>query len=90
MVGDADAPFQDPQSQRGTTVGLHVYTDDVDALVARAIAAGAVAIGEIQNMFYGDRMGMLKDPFSHIWVFLTHQEDVEPDEIKRRGEALFI
>jgi PhnB protein len=40
-------------------------------------------------MFYGDRIGMLKDPFGHIWVLLTHKEDIEPAEIKRRGEALF-
>lgn len=89
MVGDADEPFHDPQSLHGTSVGLHVYTDDVHALLARAVTAGAVAIGSTQDMFYGDRMGMLQDPFGHVWVFLTHQVDVGSEEIKRRGEALF-
>jgi PhnB protein len=89
MLGDADTPFHDPHFLKGTCFGLHVYTDDVDASLAWAVAAGAVAMGPIRDMFYGDRMGMLQDPFGHIWVFPTHQEDVEPEEIKRRGEALF-
>jgi PhnB protein len=40
-------------------------------------------------MFYGDRMGMLKDPFGHIWVLLTAKESLTPDEIVERAEALF-
>lgn len=39
-------------------------------------------------MFYGDRMGMVTDPFGHLWVLLTHKEDLPPEEIQRRGEAL--
>jgi PhnB protein len=39
-------------------------------------------------MFYGDRTVMLKDPFGHVWVFLTHQEDLPPEEIARRGTEL--
>jgi PhnB protein len=89
MVGDADGLFHDPRSLKGVSVGLHLYTEDVDALFARAVGAGAKAIEAVQDMFYGDRMGMLEDPFGHIWVFLTHKEDVAPEQIKLRGEALF-
>jgi PhnB protein len=89
MVGEAEAHFHDPKSLKGTCVGLHLYTDNVDSLVSRSVSAGAVEIGSIQDMFYGDRMGTLQDPFGHIWVLLTHQEDVQPQEIKNRGEALF-
>jgi PhnB protein len=89
MVGDADGVFRDPRALSGVSVGLHLYTDDVDALFARALGAGARQIQPVQDMFYGDRMGMLEDPYGHVWVFLTHKEDVAPDEIKRRGEAMF-
>ena len=65
MVGDSDAVFNDPQSLRRTAVGLHVYKDDVDALLARAVADGAVALGPVQDRVYGDRMGMLERP---VWT----------------------
>jgi PhnB protein len=88
MVGDAEPPFVAPIASGSTTVGLHVYLNDVDTALARAEQAGATILQPAQDMFYGDRAGMLQDPFGHIWVLLTHQEDLEPAEIKRRGEAL--
>jgi hypothetical protein len=87
MVGDAEPPFAAPTESGSTTVGLHVYLDDVDMALARAEQAGATILQPAQDMFYGDRAGMLQDPFGHIWVLLTHQEDLEPAEIKRRGGA---
>lgn len=89
MVGDASPPFEDPQSLQGTCVGLHVYVQDVDSMSRRAIAAGAQEVQPLQDMFYGDRQTMLRDPFGHLWVFLTHQEDVAPEEIVKRAERLF-
>lgn len=68
MVGDADPPFTAPGASGSTTVGLHVYLDDVDAALAQAEQAGATILQPAQNMFYGDRAGMLQDPFGHIWV----------------------
>ena len=88
MVGDAASPFRSPRSLGGSTVGLHVYVDDVDARFARAIDAGATAVQSVQDMFYGDRVGMLKDPYGHIWVLLTHQEDLSPEEIKQRSTTI--
>ena len=88
MVGDAEGAFADPRSLGGVSVGLHVYVDDVDARFARAVSAGATAIQPVQGMFYGDRTGMLRDPFGHIWVLLTHNEDMAPEDIKRHGEAM--
>jgi len=78
---------QSPQTIGGTPVGIHVYVPDVDALNARAIAAGATVEREIANQFYGDRTVTLGDPFGHRWFFATHVEDVAPDEMKRRAEA---
>lgn len=88
MVGDAEGVFRAPQSLGGISVGLHVYVDSVDVLFARAVDAGAKIVEPIQDMFYGDRMGMLEDPFGHVWVLLTHNDDLAPEEIKKRGEAL--
>jgi len=84
MLGDADPPFRSPVSQDGPTVGLHVYVEDADALLDRAVQAGATVIQPVQDMFYGDRMGMLRDPFGHVWVLLEHVEDLLPEEIERR------
>lgn len=81
--------FRNPRSLGGSSVGLHVYVADVDAQFAQAIRAGAKAVKPVQDQFYGDRTGTLEDPFGHIWFFATHKEDIAPDEIKRRAEALF-
>jgi len=89
MLGDAEEPFREPQELNGTTVGLHVYVEDVDRLFTQAINAGGAVIQNVSDMFYGDCMGMLKDPFGHIWVLLTHQVDMTPDEIKENAEKMF-
>lgn len=77
-----------PQSIGGSPVGLLLYVEDVDAVAARAVAAGATLVRPIEDKFYGDRSGTLRDPFGHIWHVSTHKEDVPPDEIGRRAEAL--
>jgi len=81
--------FRSPQSLGGSAVGLHLYVEDVDALFARALAAGAKAIKPVQDQFYGDRSGTLEDPFGHLWFLASRKEDLTPDEIKQRAEALF-
>jgi PhnB protein len=63
--------------------------DDVDALFAQAINAGATQIKPVEDRFYGDRTGTLEDPFGHIWFLATHKEDLTPEEINKRAEALF-
>jgi PhnB protein len=89
MVGDASEPFSDAKSLGGTCVGLHVYVQDVDSMSRKAVAAGAEELQPLQDMFYGDRQTTLRDPFGHIWVLLTHQEDVAPEEIVSRAKNLF-
>ena len=56
-----------PQSRGGSTVGIHVYVEDVDEVFARAVAEGATAARPVKDEFYGDRSGKLVDPFGHIW-----------------------
>jgi len=76
-----------PQSIGGSPVGLHVYVEDVDAVVAGAVAAGATLKQPVETKFYGDRSGSFVDPFGHVWHIATHVEDVSPEEMQRRAEA---
>ena len=81
-----ESPFRNPQASGGSPVGLHLYVEDVDAVFDRAVSAGATVIKPVQDQFYGDRTGTLKDPFGHIWFLATHKEEVSPDEIKQRRD----
>ena len=81
--------FRSPKSLNGSSVGLHLYVADADTLFAQAVAAGAKVVKPVQDQFYGDRTGTLEDPFGHIWFIATHKEDLTPEEIATRAEALF-
>jgi PhnB protein len=73
-----------PQKVGGTPVSLMIYVDDVDTVYKRSIASGGVELKALQDQFYGDRSGTLKDPFGHIWTIATHKEDVTPEEMEKR------
>jgi PhnB protein len=73
-----------PTGKGRTPVALCLYVEDVDTVFKRAIAAGAKEDRPVQNQFYGDRSGMLIDPFGHTWNVATHIEDVSPEEMKKR------
>jgi PhnB protein len=60
----------------------------MDDVVTRALAAGGVLVHAVEDKFYGDRMGTLRDPFGHMWHVSTHIEDVSPEEIGRRVAAM--
>ncbi len=77
-----------PEAYGGSAVGIMLYVPDVDATVKRAVEAGAKLDRAVENKFYGDRMGSIKDPFGHTWYISTHVEDVPPEEMKRRAEAM--
>jgi PhnB protein len=77
-----------PRTIGGSPVGIHLYLDDVDAAVDRAVSGGAKLINPVENKFYGDRMGTIEDPFGHRWYVTTHIEDVPHDEIARRAAAM--
>ncbi len=78
-----------PKTVGGTPVSLLLYTEDVDAMFARAVEAGAREIRAVKNQFYGDRTGTLEDPFGHRWTIATHVEDVSAEELAKRSEAMF-
>jgi PhnB protein len=79
--------YRGPRSIGGSSVSILLYLEDVDAVFARAIKAGAKSQRPVMNQFYGDRSGTLEDPFGHVWTVATHVEDVPPAEMKRRAEA---
>ena len=90
MLAD-EAPargYRGPAATGGTPVSLLLYVEDVDAVFARAIAAGATERRPVENQFYGDRSGTLADPFGHVWTLATHVEDVHPEEMERRTASL--
>ena len=90
MLADEDKArgHLSPDSIGGTATSIMLYTDDVDAVFDRAIAAGAKSEMPPADMFWGDRMGNLVDPFGHKWAIATHKEDVAPDEMEKRMQAL--
>jgi PhnB protein len=69
----------------GSPVALFVYVEDVDDVFRRALEAGAVAVQEPENHFYGDRVAMFDDPYGHRWDIGTHVEDVPPEELAPRA-----
>jgi uncharacterized glyoxalase superfamily protein PhnB len=71
-----------PKTLKGSPVTIHLYVDDVDSFVARAVAAGATITMPVDNMFWGDRYGKLEDPFGHHWSVATFQREVSPEELK--------
>ncbi len=76
-----------PQTVGGTSSSLLIYTRDVDALFKQAVAAGATAAMPLADMFWGDRYGVVADPFGHRWQLATHKEDLTPKEMARRAAA---
>lgn len=91
MLADegSEIAFRSPSTLGGSSIGLHIYVDDVDYKFVQAVNAGAKVVKPAQNQFYGDRTGTLEDPFGHLWFIATHIEDVSTDEIKQRAEAMF-
>jgi PhnB protein len=96
-IGDAHIMLADefpesghvgPESHGGTSVSIMVYLPDVDTVFARAVQAGAREERPVQDQFYGDRSGTFIDPFGHRWMIATHVEDVSPEEMQRRMEAM--
>jgi PhnB protein len=77
-----------PGAFGGSPISLHLYVPDVDATMARAVAAGATVKSQPEDKFYGDRLGSLLDPFGHTWHVSTHIEDITVEEIERRVAAM--
>ncbi len=79
--------FYGPKSGGNTSINMHLYMKDVDAVVQRAVVAGAKVVRPVEDKFYGDRTGTIEDPFGHVWHIATHTADLSVAEMKRRGAA---
>jgi PhnB protein len=71
-----------PTSLKGSPVTIHLNVADVDAAVERAVKAGATVKMPVADMFWGDRYGVIVDPFGHNWSIATHQRDVSEAEMR--------
>ncbi len=71
-----------PKSLKGSPVTIHLYVEDVDAFVQRAVDAGAKVTMPLADMFWGDRYCRLEDPFGHHWSVATHIRDATPEEMQ--------
>jgi PhnB protein len=77
-----------PTALGGSPVTMMIYVADVDDVVRRAVAAGASLERPVEDQFYGDRAGQIRDPFGHKWFVASHVEDVSADEMERRMAEL--
>jgi PhnB protein len=96
-IGNSMLMLSDENPERGAfspattgraTSSIMFYTDDVDAVFKRAVGAGAKSDQPPTDMFWGDRMANITDPFGHMWGIATHKEDVSPEEMQRRMAAM--
>jgi PhnB protein len=95
-IGDSRIMLSDPFPQAstrppkelgGTSAGVFMYVENVDAVVKQAVDAGATVTMEVADQFWGDRFGTITDPFGHVWSIATHVEDVPPEEMAERAKA---
>ena len=72
-----------PQLFGGTPVTIHLSVEDADQTHAQAVAAGATVVMPPADMFWGDRYGIVADPFGHHWSIAHHQYDYTPEEFQK-------
>ena len=86
MMADESPEYHatSPHTLGGSPVTLSLYVEDVDTVFARGLGAGAIERRPVQTQFYGDRSGMMVDPFGHVWTVATRVEDVSPEEMQKR------
>lgn len=80
--------FVGPETIGGTSMSIHLHVDDCDAAIRRAVSEGAKLVREPSDAFYGERSGTVRDPFGHEWMIGHSIEDVTPEEMQRRYDAL--
>lgn len=96
-IGDSAFFLHDPigpnaanaEGTPGSGISLHLYVTDADAVFNKAVQAGARQVMPIADAFWGDRYGVVMDPYGHQWGIATHIEDVAPEEIARRQKEFF-
>ncbi len=89
-IGDSIAMAFDWGGEWETPCFLRLYVEDGDAVYQQALAAGATSVTEMTNLFFGDRVGRIRDPLGNIWWIQTRLENLDPEEMaKRAGEKQY-
>jgi PhnB protein len=92
MLADPMMGSKSPKALGGTPVTICLYVQNSDDVFERAISSGASVVRAMQDEFWGDRSGLVRDPFGHIWYLLTRVEDsskISTEEMKKRADAFF-
>ena len=87
MMSDANADWGTAAPGKLSNFTLTLYVEDCDAVFQRCLAAGATELQPVTDQFWGDRSGQLRDPFGHVWMIMTHKEDVSNEVVTSRFEA---
>ena len=85
LADELDMGARSPQTLNGVTCSFHVYVQDADAAFKRAVDAGATVVAPMEDAFWGDRYGLVRDPFGQVWGFATRQREVTEEQM---NEAL--
>jgi len=91
MMGEENPhePCKSAETMGGSPVNFYIYLENVDDAFQRALEAGAETKMPVQDMFWGDRVGTVQDPFGYSWSLATHTKDLTPQELQKSAEAAF-
>lgn len=96
MLGEECAPHErhdecvrSPEDLEGTSVSLYLYVKDADRVFRQAVQAGADEMMPMDDMFWGDRMGMVRDPYGHVWSVATHTQNLSDQQMQERMQEFF-
>jgi PhnB protein len=91
MLGSAfpEMGFHAPDHYGGSPASIFLYVEDMEAVFTQAIKDGATEKQPPTDMFWGDRMAKVDDPFGYQWSIATHFEDVAPEEVRKRLEKAY-
>jgi len=91
MISDScpEMNMKGPIAYGGCAMSILLYTRNVDDVVKKAVEAGATLIKPVVNQFYGDRSGLIEDPFGHRWCIAIHIEDVSLTKLKKRAAEFY-
>jgi PhnB protein len=92
MLNDAFPEWggKGPKALGGSAVAIHLYVEDADKMFKKAVKAGATVAMPLADMFWGDRYGLLIDPFGHRWAIATHKKEMTPAQMAKAAKAAMV
>lgn len=89
MLGEENPEYNaSPRTLNGNSINLYIYVADADATIKKAKDNRAKVIKPAEDMFYGDRVGRIEDPFGYLWLVATHVRDVSSEEMQKKMEEM--